>query len=1010
MDERLRFSVLGPVSAWRGTDEIELGPPQQRAVLAVLLLAEGHQVLRSALVDAVWGTRAPASALGILRTYVHRLRQALEPAGDPASSVVRSTRNSYQLRISAAELDLRTFRDLLGRAERARRAGDVRASAAHLQEALGLWRGTALAGVRGEYARTQRQRLDELRLSAEAARLTVELDLGVHAQTTAAVTGLVAEHPLDERFRELLMLALYRSGRQAAALETYREAQTLLARELGVDPGPALQTMYQRVLRADTGLLAHPDLASAKPSAPDRATVPTGTTPTATSAGASATALVTDPTAVRASAHTADPEAVRSAGPVSTPVSTPVAAPIAAPIQPPSQLPADLAVFVGRDAELAAMAGLPSGGTVVITAIAGMAGVGKTTFAVHWARRVADRFPDGRLYLNLRGFDPAGSPVPPAHALRTLLESLGADPHRLPQDVDALAARYRTLLTGRRVLVLLDNAHDAAQVRPLLPGEPGCLVVVTSRDRLAGLVAVDGAHPLHLDVLSVPEARALLARRLGPERVAAEPDAVEEIVARCARLPLALAITAARAATRSAFPLSAIAAELRDSAGGLDAFHDGDTSADVRAVFSWSYRTLSPEAARLFRLLALHPGPDISLPAAAGLAGLARPRTRQLLSELVGAHLVDETAPGRYASHDLLRAYATELTETVDPPQQVRAARHRMLDHYLHTAHQAVALTGRGRALISLAHPAEGVHPEEFGSDAENARAWFAAEQAVLLAAVEQAAVHRYDVHTWQLARTMAHHLHMQGLWREEEAVHRLAMDAALRLGDRTAEAYAHLGLGTATTSTGRFDEARAHVERAIELHAESADLEACAESCRSLAWVTEQQGDAHAALGAAQRALALLRAHGGPDPDNDRVRTATASALNATGWCHILLGRHREGLDHCTQALALHEQLGDDVLAAHTRDSIGHAHHRLGEYEEAVTSFHHALALYRDHDDLRWFVSGTLMRLGDSHLSLGRPDAARAAWAEALDILERLAHADAEQLRARLRRLADPR
>ncbi|WP_312023440.1 AfsR/SARP family transcriptional regulator, partial [Streptomyces sp. RP5T] len=258
MDERLRFSVLGPVSAWRGTDEIELGPPQQRAVLAVLLLAEGHQVLRSALVDAIWGTRAPASALGILRTYVHRLRQALEPAGDPASSVVRSTRNSYQLRISAAELDLRTFRDLLGRAERARRAGDVKASAAHLQEALGLWRGTALAGVRGEYARTQRQRLDELRLSAEAARFTVELDLGVHAQTTAAVTGLVAEHPLDERFRELLMLALYRSGRQAAALETYREAQTLLARELGVDPGPALQTMYQRVLRADTGLLAHP--------------------------------------------------------------------------------------------------------------------------------------------------------------------------------------------------------------------------------------------------------------------------------------------------------------------------------------------------------------------------------------------------------------------------------------------------------------------------------------------------------------------------------------------------------------------------------------------------------------------------------------------------------------------------------------------------------------------------------------------------------------------------------
>uniref|UniRef100_A0AAU2ACR9 Tetratricopeptide repeat protein n=1 Tax=Streptomyces sp. NBC_00093 TaxID=2975649 RepID=A0AAU2ACR9_9ACTN len=953
MEGRLRFSVLGPVRAWRGTDEIELGPPQQRALLAVLLLAEGSQVLTSALVDAVWGTRAPASALGILRTYVHRLRQALEPAGDTTSSVIRSTGDGYQLRTSSAELDLRTFRELLGRGERARGTGDLKGSAAQLRDALGLWQGTALAGVRGEYAQTQRQRLHELRLSAEAARLSADLDLGAHAQATAALTGLVAEHPLDERFRELLMLALYRSGRQAAALDTYREAQTLLADELGVDPGPALQTMYQRVLRADTALLAPSPLASAEP-----------------------------------------PEPARTA---------------AAPVAAPAQLPAGLSVFVGRDAELAEVAGLPSGGTVVISAIAGMAGVGKTTFAVHWARRAADGFPDGQLYLNLRGFDPVGQPVPPEHALRTLLESLGADPRGLPQDVDALAALYRTLLTGKRVLVLLDNARDAAQVRPLLPGEPGCLVIVTSRNRLSGLVAVDGAHPLHLDVLSMPEARALLARRLGTGRVAAEPDAVEEIINRCARLPLALAVTAARVATRSAVPLSAISAELRESAGGLDAFHDGDNAADVRAVFSWSYQTLTPDAARLFRLLALHPGPDTSLPAAASLAGLTRPHARQLLSELVRAHLVDETVPGRYASHDLLRAYATELAESADPPDEVRTARQRMLDHYLHTAREAVALTNRGRVLISLPRPAEGMRAEEFGEDAENAAAWFAAEQAVLLAAVEQAATHRYDVHAWQLAWAMANHLHVQGLWQEEETVHRTAVDAALRLGDRTAHAYAHLGLGTATTGLGRFGEGRVHVERAIELHTEAGDTRACAESCRVLTWVAEQQGDLHSALDAAQRSLALLRAHGGTGTEDRRLRTATASALNSVGWSHVLLGQHREGLDHCEQALALHEQLGDDIHAAHTWDSIGHAHHHLGQYDEAVTSFRNALALYRRHDDLRWFLSGTLMRLGDTHLSVGRPDAARAAWTEGLDILERLAHSDAEQLRARLRRLDDP-
>ncbi|MFF5148164.1 NB-ARC domain-containing protein, partial [Streptomyces sp. NPDC013157] len=318
---------------------------------------------------------------------------------------------------------------------------------------------------------------------------------------------------------------------------------------------------------------------------------------------------------------------------------------------------------------------LPSGGAVVVSAIAGMAGVGKTTFAVYWARRVAGRFPDGQLYLNLRGFDPAGAPVVAEHALRMLLESLGADVHGLPQDVDALAARYRTLLSGRRVLVLLDNARDAAQVRPLLPGAPGCLVIVTSRNRLAGLVAVDGAHPLHLGVLSLPEARALLARRLGPARITAEAEAAEEIITRCARLPLALSVIAARVATRSALSLAAVAAELRNSTAQLDAFDGDDTAVDVRAVFSWSYQALTPDAARLFRFLSLHPGPDITLPAAAGLSGHTPQHTRQLLSELVQAHLVDETQPGRYASHDLLRAYATELTQTTDPPHHLHTAR-----------------------------------------------------------------------------------------------------------------------------------------------------------------------------------------------------------------------------------------------------------------------------------------------------------------------------------------------
>ncbi|MFE1522021.1 BTAD domain-containing putative transcriptional regulator [[Kitasatospora] papulosa] len=949
MEEHLRFAVLGPVRAWRGPNEIELGPPQQRAMLAVLLLAEGSQVPANGLIDAVWGARAPASALGILRTYVHHLRKSLEPAGNTAASMLRSTGDGYQLRISPQELDLGTFRQLLAQAERTRRTQDITGAAEYLRDALRLWQGPVLAGVRGDWAQTQRQQLGELRLAAQVACSEIEVELGRHAEAASDLAGLVAEHPLDERVRELLMLALYRSGRQSAALDTYREVRARLADELGVDPGPALQAMYQRILRTDTELLvrsAPADPAPAAASVPDRASAI------------------------------------------------------------PAQLPAALPVFVGRDAEWAEVAELSSGGTVVVSAIAGMAGVGKTAFAVHWARQVAHRFPDGQLYLNLRGFDLVGLPVSPEHALRTLLESLGTDTRGLPQEADALAALYRSRLSGKRMLVLLDNARDAAQVRPLLPGAPGCLVIVTSRNRLAGLVAVDGAHPLNLTVLSVPEARALLARRLGHGRVAAEPEAVEEIIARCARLPLALAVTAARAAIRSSFPLAVIADELREQAGGLDAFHDSDTAADVRVAFSWSYNALTSDAARLFRLLALHPGPDIALPAAASLAGHTIARARQLLFELTQAHLVNEAVPNRYTFHDLLRAYATELTEAVEALQQARAARYRMFDHYLHTAHEAAALISRARALITLAPAAEGVGAERFAKDVTKAVAWLTAEQTVLLAVMQQAATHRYDVHTWQLAWAMSNHLHLRGLWREQEATRLAGMDAALRLGDKDALADAHHGLAIATSGLGRNQEARDHAERAIELFTESGDRRSLPEAYRTLAWVAEQQGDLEAALGAAQRALVLHRAHDGRDADDNRNRMAVAVALNAVGWCHTLLGQAQHALHHCQQALALHQELGEDTNTAHSWDSIGHAHHQLGQYEQAVTAFHTALALYRQLGHLPWFAAGTLTRLGDTHLSAGCPDEARAMWVEGLNIAEQLDHPDSESLRTRLRQL----
>ncbi|MEV5903696.1 tetratricopeptide repeat protein, partial [Streptomyces sp. NPDC052127] len=475
------------------------------------------------------------------------------------------------------------------------------------------------------------------------------------------------------------------------------------------------------------------------------------------------------------------------------------------------------------------------------------------------------------------------------------------------------------------------------------------------------------------------------------------------------RLPLALAVTAARAALRSAFPLTVVADELRDHAGRLTAFGNGDAAADVRAVFSWSYHALTPDAARLFRLFSLHPGPDAALPAAAGLAGLSLPHTRQLLCELFQAHLVTETAPGRYASHDLLRAYATELADAQETPADLHAARRRMFDHHLHSAHRAVALVTPTRRLIDLEPAAEGVHLEEFGGDALRAKAWVSAEFQVLTAAVEAAAHHHFDVHTWQLAWSMSNHVHERGRWQDLRALRGAALDAARRLGDPAAEADALHGIGVALGGLGRHEEAREHVERSIELFARVDGGIERPECYITLAWVADQQEDLEGALDASRQALFLYQAEERRDPGGERTGTAVAAALNAVGWCLSRLGRHREALDQCRQVLDMWLGLGENIHAAHTWDSVGHAHHRLGEYAEAAAAYRSALELYRGHQDLPWFVAGTLDRLARTHLSAGRPDDARDAWTEALEIFDLLDHADAGTVRAALRRLDEP-
>jgi tetratricopeptide (TPR) repeat protein len=671
----------------------------------------------------------------------------------------------------------------------------------------------------------------------------------------------------------------------------------------------------------------------------------------------------------------------------------------------PRQLPAAVPHFAGRSADLAVLAALArrcarSGSAAVIAAISGTAGVGKTALAVSWADRAAGRFPDGQLYVNLRGFDPAGPPMDPAEAVRGFLDALGVPAQQIPAGLDAQAGLYRSLLAGRRMLVVLDNARDSGQVRPLLPGAPGCLVLVTSRSQLTSLVAADGAQPVPLDLLTPAEARDLLARRLGRRRVAAEPQAVQEIITRCARLPLALAITAARAAAHPAFPLHTLAEELRDSQDRLDELTSAcDPAADLHAVFSCSYRILTPAAAQLFRLLGLHPGPDVSAPAAASLAGLSPSRVRPLLAELASASLISEHLPGRYALHDLLCAYAAGQARLIDADGERGEALGRVLDHYLQTAYAADRLLDPTRDPITLAPPRPGVTPERLAGHGQ-ALAWFTAEHPVLMAAVDTAASSGLDTCIVQLAWALWTFLDWQGHWHDQAAVQQAAVAAARRLADPRAEAGARFSLGRACIQPGRLDEARAHLRDALRLYGQTGDRAGQARIHISLAYACEREGRVAEALDHARQALDLYQADGN--------RRGEAVALNDVGWCHGLLGDHEQALTACERALRLFQELGNRAAEANAWDSLGYAHQHLGHSAQAIACYQHALDLVRERGD-RYDQADFLTHLGDTHHAIGAQAAARDAWQQALAILDDLYHPDAAQVRAKLTVLDSP-
>jgi len=944
----LRFALLGPMVVVSKTGESMTVPGRrQRVLLAALLLSANVPVSCDALAEAVWDGSLPPGAMATLRSHIRRLRQGLGPG---AGVRVTARAPGYLIRVQQQELDVLQFEALCteaGTARRAARWAEVSTAAVH---ALELWRGTPLLDVPSEILRGQAgPRLEQMHLQVLEDHAEAELRLHRYDRLVPELLDLTLQHPLRERFHAQLMEALARNGRQAEALDAYRQVRQELVDKLGIEPGPELQSLQRKILAGDLA-----------PSAPLR----------------------------QQDGAPASPAAIRS------PAVTVV----------PRQLPAAARHFTGRDAALAELTALldaarTTSAGMIVAAVDGAPGVGKTALAVLWAHQVAAEFPDGQLYVNLQGFDPSSEIVPAKTAIRGFLDAFGVPSEQVPPGPESQAALYRSLLAGKQVLIVADNARDAGQVRPLLPGSPGCLVAVTSRARLTGLAAAEGAHLLTLDVLSAGEAHELLVRRVGVGRARAEPTAIDELARLCGRLPLALTVAAARAATRPRMSLTALAAELADAAGPLRRLETGDPATDVRTVFSWSCQILEELPARLFRLLGVHSGPDITAPAAAALLGTGHDDACAALDALAMANLATEHVPGRYCLHDLLRVYAAEQAAEREQDTERRAAITRVLDYYLHTSHAAARLLDPSRRPVTLNPPQHGATPKRFGGG-QQALAWFEGEHQVLISAVTLATETGLDACAWQLAWALKDYLDRRGHWQEWAALQRTALAAATRLGDTAGQATARLLLAQARARLGDYDQARSHLTDCLGFYRQADDCLGEALVHQNLGGVDMCQGRHADSLVHVERALDLFQAIGN--------RAGQAGALGNAGWCHALLGDYQQARRFCRQAIALHREFGDDSAEAGCWTSLGYAEHMLGNLTEAADCHRRALDMFQELGD-RYEQAETLTHLGDVLHTAGEPQEAREAWRQALDILSELHHPDTAQVRARLRQSGRP-
>jgi DNA-binding SARP family transcriptional activator/Tfp pilus assembly protein PilF len=931
------FSLLGPLVVRIDGVPVPVRAAKQRGVLAALLLRANRVVPVEDLAEALWGDELPAEARTGVQNYVMRLRKALGPAG----ARITTQPGGYLIRVEPGELDLDRFEELLRQARTAAREGSWPAAAGQAAAALALWRGEPLADVGSDLLATREgPRLAELRLQALETRIDADLQQGRPGEVIGELRQLAADDPLREHLHALLMLALYRDGRQAEALAAYQHARDTLVEQLGAEPGPDLQQLHQQILTADPALTAPASPASAS----------------------------------------------KAAAPV------------------PRELPGDVAGFTGRAAELAqldqfllsppGLARQANGTAAVISAVSGTAGVGKTALAVHWAHHAADRFPDGQLYVNLRGYDP-DQPVPATDALAGFLRSLGVPGENIPPDETGRASRFRSILAEKRTLVVLDNASTVEQVRPLLPGHADCAVVVTSRDSLAGLVARDGAKRLDLDLLPLADAVALLRDLIGTRADAARSSAVM-LAEQCVRLPLALRVAAELAATRPDIPLAILVSELADQQQRLDLLEvGGDPRTMVRAVFSWSFDHLGTDTARVFRLVSLHPGPDFAAHAVAALTHSTVDQARNEMDTLIRAHLIQPTTPNRYGMHDLLRAYAREQAAAEDPDGSGRQARTRLFDYYLSAAAAAMDILypaeAHRRPLIPRSDAALPAMPEP-----ADARAWLDSERANLVAVVVHCAEHGWPAHATSMAGTLFRYLMNGSHLAEAQVIYSNALQAARWSGDPAAEAEALKGLGSIAGSKGQSRDALAHFQAALERYQHCRDRAGQARVLHNLGFAEVQLHNLRSAAGYFRQAIAASEDAG----DN----LGAARTLTSLANIEADLGSHDQAARHLEHALLVLRDAGDQLGEAEALSRIGDLNLRRGQLAQAADSYGHALATYR-HIQYPVGIADGLCNLGEVSLRQGEYQQAISYLQQALALYHKAGYQQGEIFT--LRRLA---